>query len=154
MKAKTRLFGTIDIEDEKVITLESGMIGFPFLQKFTLIFDEEKEKKATSIMWLQSMDEGEVAFPVMHPNEIKPDYNPTVNDEMLVPLGKLNDENTYVLVTVTAAAEARETTVNLKAPIVINTDTKKGCQIIVEDDYPVKFNLYQAMQERKKKEEE
>ncbi len=154
MKAKTRLFGTIDIEDEKVITLEGGMIGFPFLQKFTLIFDEEKEKKATSIMWLQSMDEGEVAFPVMHPNEIKPDYNPTVNDEMLVPLGKLNDENTYVLVTVTAAAEARETTVNLKAPIVINTDTKKGCQIIVEDDYPVKFNLYQAMQERKKKEEE
>lgn len=154
MKAKTRLFGTIDIEDEKVITLEGGMIGFPFLQKFTLIFDEEKEKKATSIMWLQSMDEGEVAFPVMHPNEIKPDYNPTVNDEMLAPLGKLNDENTYVLVTVTAAAEAKEATVNLKAPIVINTDTKKGCQIIVEDDYPVKFNLYQAVQERKKKAEE
>lgn len=154
MKAKTRLFGTIDIEDEKVITLEGGMIGFPFLQKFTLIFDEEKEKKPTSIMWLQSMDEGEVAFPVMHPNEIKPDYNPTVSDEMLAPLGKLDDENTYVLVTVTAAAEAKETTVNLKAPIVINTDTKKGCQIIVEDDYPVKFNLYQAMQERKKKEEE
>lgn len=154
MKAKTRLFGTIDIEDEKVITLEGGMIGFPFLQKFTLIFDEEKEKKATSIMWLQSMDEGEVAFPVMHPNEIKPDYNPTVNDEMLASLGKLDDENTYVLVTVTAATEAKETTVNLKAPIVINTDTKKGCQIIVEDDYPVKFNLYQAMQERKKKEEE
>lgn len=154
MKAKTRLFGTIDIEDAKVITLEGGMIGFPFLQKFTLIFDEEKEKKATSIMWLQSMDEGEVAFPVMHPNEIKPDYNPTVNDEMLASLGKLDDENTYVLVTVTAATEAKETTVNLKAPIVINTDTKKGCQIIVEDDYPVKFNLYQAMQERKKKEEE
>lgn len=154
MKAKTRLFGTIDIEDEKVITLEGGMIGFPFLQKFTLIFDEEKEKKATSIMWLQSMDEGEVAFPVMHPNEIKPDYNPTVNDEMLAPLGKLNDENTYVLVTVTVAAEAKEATVNLKAPIVINTDTKKGCQIIVEDDYPVKFNLYQAVQERKKKAEE
>lgn len=154
MKANTRLFGTIDIEDEKVITLEGGMIGFPFLQKFTLIFDEEKEKKAASIMWLQSMDEGEVAFPVMHPNEINPDYNPTVNDEMLAPLGELNDENTYVLVTVTAAAEPKEATVNLKAPIVINTDTRKGCQIIVEDDYPVKFNLYQAVQERKKKAEE
>ncbi|MBO5522522.1 MAG: flagellar assembly protein FliW, partial [Roseburia sp.] len=126
MKANTRLFGTIDIEDEKVITLEGGMIGFPFLQKFTLIFDEEKEKKAASIMWLQSMDEGEVAFPVMHPNEINPDYNPTVNDEMLAPLGELNDENTYVLVTVTAAAEPKEATVNLKAPIVINTDTRKG----------------------------
>lgn len=150
MKANTRLFGEIDIEDEKIITLEGGMIGFPFLQRFTLIFDEEKEKKTASIMWLQSMDEQEVAFPVVHPNEIKPDYNPTVNDEMLTPLGELNDENTYVLVTVTAAANAKDATVNLKAPIVINTDTKKGCQIIVEDDYPVKFNLYQAVQARKK----
>lgn len=154
MKANTRLFGAIDIEEEKIITLEGGMIGFPFLQKFTLIFDEEKEKKTASIMWLQSMDEGEVAFPVIHPNEIKPDYNPTVNDEMLAPLGQLNDENTYVLVTVTAARDAKDATVNLKAPIVINTDTRKGCQIIVEDDYPVKFNLYQAVQERKKKAEE
>lgn len=150
MKANTRLFGEIDIEDEKIITLEGGMIGFPFLQRFTLIFDEENEKKTSSIMWLQSMDEQEVAFPVVHPNEIKPDYNPTVNDEMLTPLGELNDENTYVLVTVTAAANAKDATVNLKAPIVINTDTKKGCQIIVEDDYPVKFNLYQAVQARKK----
>lgn len=150
MKANTRLFGEIDIEDEKIITLEGGMIGFPFLQRFTLIFDEEKEKKTASIMWLQSMDEQEVAFPVLHPNEIKPDYNPTVNDQMLAPLGELNDENTYVLVTVTAAADAKDATVNLKAPIVINTDTRKGCQIIVEDDYPVKFNLYQAVQARKK----
>lgn len=150
MKANTRLFGEIDIEDEKIITLEGGMIGFPFLQKFTLIFDEENEKKTSSIMWLQSMDEQEVAFPVVHPNEIKPDYNPTVNDEMLAPLGALNDENTYVLVTVTATADVKKATVNLKAPIVINTVTRKGCQIIVEDDYPVKFNLYQAMQERKK----
>ena len=150
MKAKTRLFGEIDIDDDKIITLEGGMIGFPFLQKFTLIYDEENEKKTSSIMWLQSMDEQEVAFPVVHPNEVKPDYNPTVNDEMLAPLGEIGEENVYVLVTVTATADVKNATVNLKAPIIINTATKKGCQMIVEDDYPVKFNLYQAMQERKK----
>ncbi len=151
MKAETRLFGEIDIEDGKIITLEKGMIGFPFLQKFTLIFDREKEGKASSIMWLQSMDEPEVAFPVIYPNEIKPDYSPAVSDEILSPLGDLNEENTYILVTVTAASEVKDSTVNLKAPIVINADTRKGCQIIVEDDYPVKYNIYQAMQERKKK---
>ena len=153
MKADTRLFGRIDIEDEKIITLEGGMIGFPDLKKFTLIFDEEKEKKAASIMWFQSMDEPSVAFPVMHPNELKPDYNPTVNDEMLIPLGTLSEENTYVLVTVSAGPDVKKTSVNLKAPIVINTETKKGCQIIVEDDYPVKFNVYEALQSRKKAEE-
>ena len=41
MKAKTRLFGEIDIEEAKIITMEGGMIGFPDMKKFTLIFDEE-----------------------------------------------------------------------------------------------------------------
>ena len=46
MKAKTRMFGEIDIQEDKIITLESGMIGFPDMQKFTLIFDEEKGSKS------------------------------------------------------------------------------------------------------------
>ena len=92
MKANTRLFGEIDIDEEKIITLENGMIGFPDLRKFTLIFDKEKERTPSSIMWFQSMDEPEIAFPVMHPNEIKPDYAPSVSDEMLTPLGDLTED--------------------------------------------------------------
>lgn len=149
MKADTRLFGEIDIEEEKLITLESGMIGLPDYQKFALIFDEEKGMKASSVMWLQSMDDPETAFPVMQPNAVKPDYNPTVNDEMLAPLGALTEENTYVLVTLTAMPDVKQTSVNLKAPIVINTETRKGCQLIVEDDYPVKYRIYEALKKRK-----
>ena len=62
-------------------------------------------------------------------------------------------DNTYILVTLTAAADKKDTTVNLKAPLVINTDTRKGCQVIVEDDYPIKFNVYEAVKGRKKAEE-
>lgn len=153
MRADTRLFGAIDIEDDKIITLENGMIGLPEFQKFALIFDEEKGMKASSVMWLQSMDDPQTAFPVMQPNAVKTDYNPTVNDEVLSPLGELNEDNTYVLVTLTASADVKETSVNLKAPIVINTDTRKGCQIIVEDDYPVKYKIYEAVQAKKKAEE-
>lgn len=130
------------------------MIGFPDLQRFALIYDEEKGLKASSVMWLQSMDDTQVAFPVMQPNQIKPDYNPMVSDEMLIPLGELNEENTYVLVTLTAMPKKEDTTVNLKAPIVINTETKRGCQLIVDDDYPVKFRIYEALKEKKEKEGE
>lgn len=151
MKAMTRLFGEIDIYEGKIITLERGMIGFPDLQRFALIYDEEKGLKASSVMWLQSMDDTQVAFPVMQPNQIKPDYNPMVSDEMLIPLGELNEENTYVLVTLTAMPKKEDTTVNLKAPIVINTETKRGCQLIVDDDYPVKFRIYEALKEKKEK---
>ena len=56
MKVNTRLFGEIDIADDKIITLPGGIIGFPDMQKFTLIYDsEEKDKqKQTAIMYLQS----------------------------------------------------------------------------------------------------
>ena len=37
MKLKTRVFGEIDIDDEKIITFENGIIGFPDLKRFTLI---------------------------------------------------------------------------------------------------------------------
>ena len=89
----------------------------------------------------------------MQPNGLKSDYNPTVNDEMLQPLGKLKETNIYVLTTVTATADKRDASINLKAPIIINTDTNKGCQVIVEDDYPVKYNIYDAIMSKKKAED-
>ena len=131
MKAETRLFGTIDIADDKIITLERGMIGFPDLNRFALIYDEEKEQKRSSIMWLQSMDDTDIAFPVMMPDVVKEDYNPNVSEEIVAPLGELTPENTYLLVTVTVPKRIEDFSVNLKAPIVINRENRKGVQLIV-----------------------
>lgn len=150
MKATTRFFGDIDIADDKVITLEKGMIGFPDLRNFALIFDEEKGLDKSKIMWLQSMDDGDIAFPVMMPNLVKEDYNPVVNSEILSPLGELDDENTFILVTVTVPNNPKDFTVNLKAPIVINTDNNKGIQVIAEEDYPVKYKVYGLLHKEEK----
>ena len=67
MKANTRLFGEIEIQDDKIIKLKEGIIGFPDLQNFTLIYDEEKEGKG-GVKWLQSMDDPEFAMPVLNPD--------------------------------------------------------------------------------------
>ena len=145
MKAVTRLFGTIDVADDKIITMERGMIGFPNLTHFALIFDEEKKDKKFKIMWLQSMDDGEVAFPVADPIQLKEDYKPLVNEEIIAPLGEMTEDNTYILVTVTVPKRVEDFSINLKAPIVINMDTNKGAQIITEDDYPVKYKVYDLL---------
>lgn len=150
MKAKTRLFGEIEIADDKLITLENGMIGLPEMQKFALIFDEEKEDQG-KIKWFQSMDDPETAFPVIDPMLIQEDYAPTVNDELLRPLGELTPENTFVLSTVTVPKNIEEMSINLKAPIIINMDTHKGAQIIVEDEFPVKYKIYELLKSRKEK---
>lgn len=150
MRAETRLFGEIDIPDEKVIILENGMIGFPEMQHFALIFDAEKENGG-KIKWLQSMDEPTMAFPVMDPTIIKKDYNPSINDEILKPLGELSDDNVFVLSTVTVPKQLENMSINLKAPIIINSDTMKGAQIIVDDDLPVKYMIYDLLKNRKEK---
>ncbi len=150
MKAKTRLFGEIEIEDEKIIQIDQGIIGFPELRHFTLIFDADREEKSV-IMWLQSMDDGDIAIPAAVPADLLPDYNPIVDNELLESLGTLTPENTYVLVTVTVPRNIEDISVNLKAPIVINTDTNKGCQLIVEDDYAVRYKIYDLIKDGKKK---
>lgn len=149
MKAKTRLFGEIDIADDKIISMEGGMIGFPELRKFALIYDEEKEN--AFIRWMQSMDDPDIAFPVIDPSLILPDYNPAVDEEMLSSLGETHEGNRYVLNTITVPKNIEKMAVNLKAPIVINTDTCKGCQIIVEDDYPVKYAVYHLLKKKKER---
>ena len=149
MKLTTRVFGEIDIEDEKIINFEDGIIDFPDLKKFTLIYDEEKENNS-NIIWMQSLDEPAFAMPVMNPLLVKENYNPIVEDELLKALGNLAEENTLVLVTVTVPQNIEKTSVNLKAPIVINAKEKKAVQVIVEDE-DVKYEIYDILQAQKEK---
>lgn len=149
MKVNTRIFGEIDIAEEKIITFPSGIIGFPELTQFTLIHDEEKGVGA-GIRWLQSMQEPAFAMPVMDPLLVKEDYNPEVNDELLEPAGNINVDNMLVLVTVTVPSDITKMTVNLRGPIVINAEEKRACQIIVDgEEYPVKYPIYEILQARK-----
>ena len=149
MQLNTRLFGEIEIEEEKIIFFEKGIIGFPHCQKFTLIYDEEKENNS-NIIWMQSLDEPAFAMPVMNPLLVKENYNPIVEDELLKALGNLAEENTLVLVTVTVPQNIEKTSVNLKAPIVINAKEKKAVQVIVEDE-DVKYEIYDILQAQKEK---
>lgn len=149
MKVNTRLFGEIDIADDKIIEFPDGIIGFPDLTKFTLIYDKDEDQKSRSLMYLQSMDEPQFAMPVVMPNDIFPDYNPTINDDLLEDIGDLTPTNTYVLVTITVTQDITKMTVNLKGPFVINTDTLKGVQLMVEDDVSVKEPVYEVLKSRK-----
>ena len=150
MKITTRVFGEIEIDDNKIIHFPAGIIGFPEMTDFALVFDEEKGKESP-IRWLQSLQETNFALPVMDPLLIVKDYNPEVEDDYLIPLGEMTAEDTLVLVTVTVPKELTKMSVNLQAPIVINAETKKAMQIIVNiDKYPIKYYIYDLLQEMKK----
>lgn len=149
MKANTRLFGEIDIPEEKIITFDQGVLGFEEYKKFTIIFDTSKETES-SISWLQCMDEPELAFPMINPFYVMEDYNPVVETEWLEPLGGVTDENIVIFVFVNIKSDITKLTANLKAPIIINSDTRKGAQLIVENtEYEIKYNIYDVVQRQK-----
>jgi flagellar assembly factor FliW len=150
---KTRNFGEIELDEDKVITFENGILGFEDCAKYTLLYDND-EGERPDISWLQSLDEPALAIPVISPFLVKQDYNPEVDDELLKPLGNVTNENVVVLVSVTVPADVEKITANLKAPFIINSDTKKGAQIIVENaDYEVKYSFYEQLKVSKESKE-
>ena len=152
MRINTRYFGTVDLDDDKVIVFDEGLFGFEEYKKFALIFNNEA-KERPAISWLQSVDEQALALPVMIPTVVKPDYNPVVEDDALETLGDWNEDNISVLVTVTVPEDLKDMTTNLKAPIIINTDTMKGVQTVVENqDYEIRFKIYDLLKAAGKEE--
>lgn len=151
MTIKTRLCGEIEVNEDKVINMVAGLIGFETLKKFILINDnEEGDKKG--VMWLQSIEEGDLALPMMDPSIVKPAYAPSIPEEILKGLGDFDKDEYLVLVALTVPKKVEDMSVNLKAPIIIDVDSLTACQVIIDDeDCPVKFPIYDIL---KKKESE
>lgn len=154
MVVNTKLFGGVELEEEKILTFEQGLIGFENLKKFAIIYDLENESNK-KVSWLQSLDAPELAFPMIDPFLIMQDYNPEINDNSLAALGEVKLEHLSVLVTLAVPKDITKMSCNLRAPLVINVETRKGAQIITENtEYPVKYYIYEIMTAMKQKKEE
>ena len=130
MLVKTKYFGEINLSEDKIITME-------------------KEGKA-NVSWFQSVEEPGLAFPVINPLVVKEDYNPVVEDELLKGLGEITEENIVILLLLTVPQDATQMTANLKAPIIINADTRKGAQVVVEnEEYEIKYKIYDILKGKK-----
>ncbi len=149
MLVNTRHFGEIDLEENKIIYFEHGILGFEDCKEYTILYDEQDGNRP-EISWLQSLDEVSLAIPVVSPGLVKQDYNPNVDDELLKPLGELTEENLVVLVSVTVPVDVTKISANLKAPFIINADTRRAVQIITEGtEHEVKHYFYHRLMENK-----
>ena len=140
MKIETSRFGTLDLLDNKVIHLPSGLFGFPDSKRYTLL----EHRKGSPFVWFQSVDNGSLAFVLIDPLLVKPDYEVRISPEDINEL-QLADApdgiQTLVIVNITSG-EKMELTVNLLGPIVINTKKKFGKQIILSDsDYSLRHPI-------------
>lgn len=145
MVVKTKCFGEIEIGEEKIITFETGLFGFEEYKKYTILFDLEKEGKER-ISWLQSLEEPTLAFPMISPLAVKSDYNPSVSEGEIKALEPLTEENMAMFLILTVPGDITKMTANLKAPIVINSDTRVGAQVVADNsDYEVRYEVFSKL---------
>ena len=72
----TTRFGTIEVEEDIIVTLPEGIIGFEKWKRYVVVRHDDN----TSFRWFQAIDTPEVAFPILEPREFRPDYAPTISE--------------------------------------------------------------------------
>jgi flagellar assembly factor FliW len=148
-KFQTKHFGEISYDPERIITFQHGIPGFPDSKRYLLMSEDENEDM---FFWLQSVDDGEVAFTLMDVYKVLPDYDPQVEQDELLELGELNDMPLLIYNIVVIPDYIRHMRVNLCAPVVMNLNTGLGKQVIcTNEDYSIRFMIFEELERAKKK---
>lgn len=112
------------------IEFKNGIPGFESYKKF-IVNDIENNKDFKSIV---SVDDEYIGFIAVSPFTIIKDYEFDINDEVINSLEIEKAEDVMVLGLVRLGKTVKESTVNLKAPIIINVKNNKGMQYIIQND--------------------
>ncbi len=127
---ETTRFGSITIPDTDVLELPEGLVGFNLYNRFTILKDPEQEP----FLWLQSLDESDLAFVVVNPFLFFPGYEINVKRSDLASIGLEDIAGAEVLSIVTIPTNPMDLTANLRGPLVVNVNGKVGKQFVLIDD--------------------
>lgn len=140
MKLTTRHFGEIEYNADMAIDFCEGLPGFSEMKKYVLVTEEENDP----FCWLQSIDDPDLAFVMIRIYDVLPDYNPIVDMEEVENLGNLENAELLIYNIVVIPEDIKQMRVNLKAPVVINPASKKGKQIVLNnDEYSIRYYIYE-----------
>jgi len=120
------------------VRLPMGILGFEQMKDYLLIANPEEEP----FRWLRVKDNPALAFVVIEPFLVAPDYRPDIPQPDVEFLG-LSSPDEAVLYNIVTLHASNRATVNLKGPVVFNRNTGIGKQVILANaaDYSVQHPL-------------
>lgn len=139
MKVMTDFLGEVEVADDQIYEFSEGIYGFPDSKRFAFIGVLTEE---FPFIWLKSLDEEDVVFVVTNPFLFKESYDFELNVATTEALGLNSIDETGVYVCVVVPEKVMETTANLKSPLILNIASRKGRQVILNEDYPYKFKIF------------
>lgn len=139
MQIQTVYFGEVEIDSKKVIYFENGIPGFEEEKEFIILPLEENS--AFEVM--QSVQNSQLAFIIISPYAVSISYSFDIDEVTVHALGIEEEHEVTVYVIVSLKETLDQSTVNLKAPIIINTTNNKAKQVILnKEEYAIRYPLY------------
>lgn len=127
MLISTSRFGQLEVDPDRLITFEDGILGFPNEREFALIQTGE----GSGFYWLQSVDRVDLAFVVCDPRLFVTDYQVPVKLEDLVCIGLKNADDAQVFTIVNKLDDLL--TGNFQGPLVVNVVNRRARQLVLSD---------------------
>jgi flagellar assembly factor FliW len=149
MLINTRDFGQTQVGEENLFNFPAGLFAFEDSRTFALIspLGEDVYPK-----WLQAVDALTPCFIVFDPSFVDSEYGKNIKLEfhelqtLKIQPGSTDNTDKKFLVIATVPDDFKKTTVNMKAPIVINAENRLAIQTILprskDFDYDFRFPLY------------
>lgn len=128
MEIETIRFGTLEIDENKLLVFDDGIPGLEEHRRFVLLQYED----SYPIVWLQSLDDGGICLPVLDTFSVLEDYVFDIDEADVDELQLNGPEELHVVSVLVIPDDIQGMTANLAAPIIINTVTGKAKQIILD----------------------
>lgn len=143
MKINTTRFGEIEIVEDEIINFHEGIFGFEDVKKYVLFNMEE----GNPLMWMQAIDEADLAFILIRPFEFRPDYSLNLSDGDVESLKLTKPDDSDIFAIVVIPEDSSKMSANLQGPIVINKNLKIAKQVIsTNSKHKLKHYILEEMQ--------
>ncbi|MCF6284572.1 MAG: flagellar assembly protein FliW [Candidatus Hydrogenedentes bacterium] len=141
MQLSTTRFGNVEVADDSVVTFTQPIIGFQEFRRFVLLPGPED----SAVVWLQSTESADLAFLLMNPKDVVPDYRAKLGQHELAELAVTSVDELDIYTILVVSDDVSKVRTNLKAPVLLNPKQRLGKQTVLErSDYPIQFFLAQA----------
>ncbi|MBI1321892.1 hypothetical protein GC170_01705 [bacterium] len=126
MNVMTSRFGPLEVEENDIVRLTEGPVGFRSSTRFVLLADQQVE----GLYWLQSLDTPDLAFALVPPGEGLDNYHVDVRsgDRAALALEDAQEPDIFLILN---RNEAGVLTVNLQGPMVFNLSKRLGRQMVL-----------------------
>lgn len=125
-------FGPVTVDPERMISFERGLLGFARHKRFLLT---EVPGRDVAFKLLQAVDDPELGFLVL---PLDPETGPIIRADLeaaAVTLGFAPDALAVLaIVTLRNEADGPRCTANLRAPLLVDTERRVGCQYVLASE--------------------